>query len=82
MDSEKGIEIGNILEKTRTRNNFGGIVFTANFATGYKPFSWVDSESNVRGVFKDTMEIIADKLNFTFVLKKSSEENLNLWFVK
>ena len=82
LDTEERIEIGNILEKTRTRNNFGGIDFTANFATGYKPFSWVDSESNVRGVFKDTMEIIADKLNLTFVLKKSSEENLNVWFVK
>ena len=66
----------------RNRKNFGGIVFTANFATSYAPFCWVDSESNVNGVFKDTLEVIAEKLNLTFVLKESTRENLNVWFKK
>ena len=82
IDPQEGFEVVTILEKTRNRNNFGGIVFTANFATSYAPFSWVDSESNVKGVFKDTLEIIAEKLNLTFVLKKSNNENLNVWFKK
>ena len=79
---EKGFDISAILEKTRSRNDFRGISFTANFATSYAPFSWVDSETNINGVFKDTLELIAEKLNLTFALKKSTKENLNVWFKK
>ena len=82
MDNEKDIGIGKILEETRKRNNFGGIAFTTNFATSYAPFSWVDSESDIRGAFRDVLEVIASKLNLTIVLKKSIKENLNVWFKK
>ena len=79
MDAEN---ISNILEQIRIRSDFGGLTISANYASIFPPFSWVDSEFNIRGVFKDTLEVIANKLNLTFALKKSTEENMNVWFTK
>ena len=70
------------MEETRNRNDFGGTTIFANYATDYPPFSWIDSEFNVRGVFKDMIEVVANKLNLTVALKKSTKENLNVWFAK
>ena len=78
----KGIDMSKILEETRNRKDFDGTTIFANYATDYPPFSWIVSEYNVRGVFKDMIEVIANKLNLTVALKKSTKENLNVWFSK
>ena len=71
-----------IIEYTKNRSDFKGVPITANYATNYWPFNWIDDDGIKRGLFKDILDIATRNLNLTLIMQDPLEENKGIWFRK
>ena len=74
--------VANVLKEVATRKDFKGIPFTANFATDYFPYSFLNKDGNISGIFYDVMNIASGYLNVTLKYQDPLAQNFGIWLKK
>ena len=71
--------IGTALEDVANKKDFGGIAFTANFATDYFPYSFISEQRQLKGIFYDVLNIASKILNVTLKYQDPLPHNFDIW---
>ena len=74
--------IANVVKEVAARKDFKGVPFTANFATDYFPYSFLNKDGNINGIFYDVMNIAANHLNVSLKYQEPQAQNFGIWLKK
>ena len=79
MGPIENAKIGIALEEVAYKKDFGGISFTANFATDYFPYSFITEDRQLRGIFYDALNTASKILNITLKYQDPLPQNFDIW---
>ena len=80
MGPLESAKISTALEDVANKKDFGGILFTANFAYDYFPYSFLTEEDRqLRGIFYDALNIASKILNVTLKYQDPLPHNFDIW---
>ena len=70
------------MKEVAFRTDFRGISFVANFAHDYFPYSFLNANGEIRGIFYDVMNIAASYLNVSLKYQDPQAHNFGMWLKK
>ena len=73
------LDIASIQESVKSKDNFEGAPFLANFVRNFPPYCYLDNVGDLVGMYPDALRIAANYLNLTLIYQQTKPENTDIW---